>query len=411
MLAVDLMTRFAVRTGLTVSDIAPTRYLWTDAFAVCNMLGSAKIDPHAIKRALQLVEQVHNTLGRHRPDSVAKGWISGLTESEGAAHPTIGGLRIGKKEPEGDGWDSDGQYFHYLTKWCVGMGLLRAKVCHGSLLSACNGLPPRPPSPRPPLRQIALDQLTWATGDAKFAEWALELADTAHKKFVLGPPGRRRMYWKMSVDLTRPLVASMGQHDPLEGYLTALQLEATRRTLPTLQIKGPDLSKALEDYRSLIDAASLASTDSLGIGSLLLDVSRLSQLHVDQTLLKVLVKNAKVSLDRFTQLADLRQPADRRLAFRELGLAIGLAAVARTEHAGTFAPYQQIGEQIKAFWEAPANRSMAMYIEHADINDVMLATCLAPDGVVCLHSAMTTSTMQSLHTASPQTSPGESTYN
>jgi hypothetical protein len=43
----------------------------------------------------------------------------------GAAHPTRGGLRIGKKLPErrpGEAfqerleWERDGQYFHYLTK-------------------------------------------------------------------------------------------------------------------------------------------------------------------------------------------------------------------------------------------------------------------------------------------------------
>ncbi len=28
------------------------------------------------------------------------------------------------------------------------------------------------------------------------------------------------MYWKMSIDLTRPLVSSMGQHDPLDGFIT-----------------------------------------------------------------------------------------------------------------------------------------------------------------------------------------------
>ena len=38
------------------------------------------------------------------------------------------------------------------------------------------------------------------------------------------------MYWKMSIDLTRPLVPSMGQHDPLDGLVTynELQLTATR---------------------------------------------------------------------------------------------------------------------------------------------------------------------------------------
>jgi hypothetical protein len=50
----------------------------------------------------------------------------GLSEEEGHAHPTRGGLRIGKPlaerspdEPidERREWDRNGQYFHYLTKW------------------------------------------------------------------------------------------------------------------------------------------------------------------------------------------------------------------------------------------------------------------------------------------------------
>jgi len=36
--AIALMNEFAQRTGLT-SKQPPRRYLWTDAFAVCNLLG------------------------------------------------------------------------------------------------------------------------------------------------------------------------------------------------------------------------------------------------------------------------------------------------------------------------------------------------------------------------------------
>jgi hypothetical protein len=33
------------------------------------------------------------------------------------------------------------------------------------------------------------------------------------------------MYWKMSIDLSRPLVQSMGQHDSLDGFITYNQLQ------------------------------------------------------------------------------------------------------------------------------------------------------------------------------------------
>src|SRR5688572_25295292 len=95
--AIEIMTQFAERTGVT-AERSPERYLWTDAFAVCTFLGLGRAtgeDAHT-DRALKLVDQVHHTLGRHRPDDARKGWLSGLNEQEGEAHPTLGGLRIGK---------------------------------------------------------------------------------------------------------------------------------------------------------------------------------------------------------------------------------------------------------------------------------------------------------------------------
>ena len=122
-----LMLGFAERTGLD-SDSPPRRYLWTDAFAVCNYLGLARATgkQHYKELALQLIDQVHHVLGRHRDDDPRRGWISGLNIQEGESHPTRGGLRIGKQLPErGETdpfderleWERDGQYFHYLTRW------------------------------------------------------------------------------------------------------------------------------------------------------------------------------------------------------------------------------------------------------------------------------------------------------
>ncbi len=92
-----LMTAFAERTGL-VGGQAPTRYLWTDAFAVCNLLELERRtgDDRYRELALRLVDQVHQVLGRHRADDPKTGWISGLDKQEGEQHPTKGGLRIGK---------------------------------------------------------------------------------------------------------------------------------------------------------------------------------------------------------------------------------------------------------------------------------------------------------------------------
>ncbi len=93
--AITLMNSYAQRSGLT-SDQSIKRYLWTDAFAVCNYLGLARTtgNPSYTELALKLVDQVHHTLGRHRQDDPRTGWINGLNEDEGEMHPTRGGLQI-----------------------------------------------------------------------------------------------------------------------------------------------------------------------------------------------------------------------------------------------------------------------------------------------------------------------------
>ena len=212
----EIMLEFSDLTGLSGSGKPPKRYLWTDAFAVCNYLELYRRtrEEEFKDLALRLVAQVHQILGRYRPDDVRTGWISGLREEEASRHPTIGGLRIGKPLPErriGEPydeqleWDRDGQYFHYLTKWMQ-----------------------------------ALDQVSRATGDGRYNRWALELARTAHARFViLSPSGiRNRMVWKMSTDLSFPLLPSMGHHDPLDGLITYAQLRETREKDPE---KSPDL--------------------------------------------------------------------------------------------------------------------------------------------------------------------------
>ena len=64
---------------------------------------------------------MHYILGRHRSDDSRGGWISGLEDSAGQCHPTIGGLLIGKAMPERkakqtmdtqEEWDRSGRYFH-----------------------------------------------------------------------------------------------------------------------------------------------------------------------------------------------------------------------------------------------------------------------------------------------------------
>lgn len=375
--AAALMDGFARRTGLDAAQ-EPRRYLWTDAFAVCNFLGLAHKtgEPRYTRLALRLIDQVHRTLGRQRADGPARGWISGLGEHEGEAHPTRGGLRIGKTLPERGvdesfdhqlEWERDGQYFHYLTKW-----------------------------------MHALDQLSRSTGQPRFRQWAGELAVTAHDAFSYLPADslRPRMYWKMSIDLSRPLVSSMGQHDPLDGYVTAIQLGAAVNGLPQSGSR-PELERASQHFAAMLQVAEFASADPLGIGGLLSDAYRVEQLirlgaMTDDGLVERLLGAALTGLGVYANSGELQAPARYRLAFRELGLAIGLEAANRMhedrsrqqpalsplarERLEALQQYVPLGDEIESFWLCAENQGTDSWVEHRDINEVMLATRLAPDG-------------------------------
>ena len=42
--------------------------------------------------------------------------------------------------------------------------------------------------------------------------------------------------------------------------------------------------------------------------------------------------------------------------------------------------FAHLRREIETFWLIPENRNVRSWIDHADINDVMLATSLSPDG-------------------------------
>ena len=252
----DFMTEFASNTGLAPESSNPKRYLWTDAFAVCNFLELYNLtnDKIYLNLALTLIYQVHHILGKYNHGNRKGGWISGLNMGEGENHPTQGGLRIGKEmyerspdEPFNESleWDRDGQYYHYLTKW-----------------------------------MHALNNTSTITGDKKYIKWAMELAKTAHKKFTYMPTHgiRKRMYWKMSVDLNCALVPSMGQHDPLDGYVTYCEIQNEMDNLDLTDNNEKPLVYEMENMKKICQGMSMVTKDPLGLGGLLSDATRIAQL-------------------------------------------------------------------------------------------------------------------------------------
>jgi hypothetical protein len=236
----------------------------------------------------------------------------------------------------------------------------------------------------------------------------MELAKAAYAGFTYGPSsgGQKRMHWKMSIDLSYPLVPSMGHHDPLDGFITYNQLQATAAKEPE-KSKGLGLGAEITDLADICKGKSWVTDDPLGIGGLLSDAYRVAQLIADkyfeQTgLLEVLLDSSLPGLESFAGKNPLKLPADYRLAFRELGLSIGLHAVERLqglieEKSGLFdkkprldsrieslMKYQSCSEAIERFWLEKANQEASSWIEHRDINMVMLATSLAPEGYLSL---------------------------
>jgi len=300
-----------------------------------------------------------------------------MSVDAGEMHPTRGGLRIGKSLPERGPneafderleWDRDGQYFHYLSKW-----------------------------------MHALDQVTRATGQARFNSWARELDAASFDAFSYSISDKepRRMVWKMSIDLSRPQVPSMGQHDPLDGYITSLQLAATATALPQPG-RGPKLDDEMTGYAQMIQNGEWSTNDPLGLGGLLIDAYRVQQLQLQGAqaqpqLLEQLLDGAITGLRYYARSGDLKQPAQYRLAFRELGLAIGLHAVERMQllfdtitddkskkqlqaKLNTLKQYTDMRGHIEQFWLNPQHQQSNTWTEHLDINEVMLATSLKPDG-------------------------------
>jgi len=125
-------------------------------------------------------------------------------------------------------------------------------------------------------------------------------------------------------------------------------------------------------------------------------LDRLSELRT------TLLKAALPGLERYVEGGDLRRPTEHRLAFRELGLAIGLHAAASMREAAEddrghsrdspeargllekLGGYDSLRGQIVAFWLEPGHRRNRTWTEHRDIDEVMLATALAPEGFLAL---------------------------
>jgi len=177
----------------------------------------------------------------------------------------------------------------------------------------------------------------------------------------------------MSIDLSRPLVPSMGMHDPLDGLVVMAMLGLERET---------------KELERICAGRSWATDDPLGAGGLLIDALRLARLVAQgrkelQPLFARVLSEAAYSAEAVVRRSPLELPAAHCLAFRELGFALGLHAVAPLgEHVdvGELRRYVPLAKTLEEFWLDPAHQAAPSWTEHRDINAVTLAACLAPEG-------------------------------
>jgi hypothetical protein len=239
----------------------------------------------------------------------------------------------------------------------------------------------------------ALDSLARHTNDGRYNRWARELAAVAFAAFTVEPPdSRRRLVWKMSIDLSRPLVTTQGKHDALEGLITCGQLQATAEHLG-LHDEGPSLREERAGFEAMTRTdAGWSTSDPLGLGELLSDAWRVRQLETEgrgfeHPLLTRLLSSALEGMAQFASSNGLGRPALARLPFRELGLAIGLHTLQRLSEESTLPsadvelldamrPALELGSEIDAYWLEPGHRASASWLEHRELNEVTLAASL-----------------------------------
>jgi hypothetical protein len=366
-----------------------SRYLWTDAFGVVNFISLANLTgkSHYLDQADALIKNVHDILGRQRGGSrLGLGSSSRQPRLSGATdeHPTKGGLRIGKEQAE-EHPDGDGQYYHYLTKWA-----------------------------------FALNRMSLARNDPKYNNWAVELLEAVHPHFVYRTSGGHPyMYWKISIDMKRPVVPSEGNLDPFDGLVTVRLLQNTASVFRRRNkgrglggqgggCKGKEeeavLMKEEEDFLSMVEVKyrRYHSSDPLDLGEALwlthwalssdssLSKSDSGEKKPSTEAVPAAAKGEKMkkeeeeawarfvatqsihNLDKLWKDGYFSEPAGYRLAFREFGTTLGVQVNPVAAESTTSQWKKERIDALHTFWASRViERDM-------DITPVMMASSLVP---------------------------------
>ncbi|OBT60430.1 hypothetical protein VE03_10133 [Pseudogymnoascus sp. 23342-1-I1] len=273
------------------------RYLWTDAFGVLNFLTLHQELDEAkyLTLAKRLVASVHDILGRTR-DGDSR--LPGATDE----NPLGGGLRIGKEEASGP--DGDGQYHHYLTIW-----------------------------------MFALNRLSIASGMATYNDQAISLACGIHPRFFIGrTTSSPRMVWKISMDMTKPLVSSQGRLDATTGFVVFRLLQEAAKESHVLETEIADYHKVISQRDS-----PDATNDTLDLGMALWTAHWYAE--KDQWLEKLGENCLEATKKIFGDEEYKKRTSPHRLAFREFGALMGARCYAYDEY------MEALTDSIIAMWE------------------------------------------------------------
>jgi hypothetical protein len=323
------------------------RYLWTDAFGVVNLLTmhsqyniskkQDEWDDRYLVLADRLINTVHDVLGRTR-DGDSR--LPGATDT----NPLGGGLRIGKTDDHGP--DADGQYHHYLTLW-----------------------------------MFALNRMARASGNMEYNRQAVKLAKAIHPKFFVGrTTARPRMVWKMNMSLTKALVASEGNLDPIDGYVIFRLLQASAVEAGD----GEVLAEEISDYRRVMNRKGehYVSSDPLDLGMTLWSAHWFSERETWAAEL------ARGCFEQMYNLFEINRYLERnikfRLAFREFGACMGIECQAEQANEKESAVnLKTFSTAIIAAWDPYMELSISDDLTPVDlrpITRVMYAAALIPGG-------------------------------
>lgn len=168
------------------------------------------------------------------------------------------------------------------------------------------------------------------------------------------------MVWKMDSHLSNALVPREGHLDPYDGYVTYRVLQGT------MEGGDGDLDEAIADFAEIVQSRvkRFSTVDPLDCGESLV----LSSFFPEEEWAKTV---RAVSLEAFEVMKRegvFDRPLNDRLAFRELGMTIGLQAA---------------GDERHSNWISETHSAWAGEIPNREsIDQVMFACSLLPDALL-----------------------------